>query len=80
LTETDLDFKKANIDNTLYGGIGRATLRLEFILDRARAWTAYGEVGAQARYTVIDYPDAEDSTPTELLWGPYAKIGMRYNF
>ena len=80
LTETDLDFKTANIDNTLYGGIGRATLRLEYILDRARAWTAYGEVGAQARYTVIDYPDAKGSTPTELLWGPYAKIGMRYNF
>ena len=80
LTETDLAFKKARIDNTLYGGIGRATLRLDYLLGQSRALRAFVEGGAQARYTLISYPNSSDPNPSELLWGPYAKIGMRYNF
>jgi hypothetical protein len=80
LSETDVNFVKAKIDNTLYGGIGRVTLRMEYVVGEARAWKFFGEVGAQIRITVIDYPDASGSVPSELLWGPYAKIGLRYNF
>jgi hypothetical protein len=80
LSETDLDFKTSEIDNTLYGGIGRVTLRMDYLFGKSGAWKAYGEVGAQIRYTLIDYPDVSGSSPSELLWGPYAKIGFRYNF
>jgi hypothetical protein len=73
-----LDFVSANIDNSLYGGIGRVTMRLEYRLGQSGLFKIFGEVGAEGRYTMITYPGA--SAPNELLWGPYAKLGIRYAF
>ena len=68
----------ASIDNTLYGGIGRVTARVEYRLGQSGLFKIFGEVGAEGRYTMIQYPGA--GAPDEMLWGPYAKIGLRYAF
>jgi len=73
-----LNFPQASIDNTLYGGIGRATMRLEYRLGQSGLFKIFAEAGAEGRYTTIDYPGA--TAPDELLWGPYAKLGIRYAF
>jgi hypothetical protein len=68
----------ASINNSLYGGIGRATMRLEYRLGQSGLFKIFGEAGAEGRYTMISYPGA--GTKNELLWGPYAKLGIRYAF
>jgi hypothetical protein len=70
--------KKADIDNDLYGGIARGTLRSEYLFGNSGAFKVFGDVGFQVRYTFIDYPDA--GSFDELLWGPYVRMGMRYAF
>ena len=73
-----LEFKSANISNTLYGGIGRATFRFEYRLGASGLFKIFADGGGQMRYTLVNYPDAGSST--ELLWGPYIKLGVRYAF
>ena len=75
-----LDMVSATIDNSLYGGIGRVTMRLEYRLGQSGLFKIFGEVGAEGRYTMIQYPNATTGAPDELLWGPYAKLGIRYAF
>ena len=31
-------------------------------------------------HTAIDYSDSDFNTKYELLWGPYVKAGLRYQF
>ena len=76
--DAGLQFTSATINNTLYGGIGRITARLEYRMGQSGLFKIFGEVGAEGRYTMIQYPGA--SAPDEMLWGPYAKIGLRYAF
>ena len=73
-----LNFVSKTIDNTLYGGIGRATIRVEYRMGQSGLFKIFGEVGAEARYGIIEYPGA--GAPDEFLWGPYAKLGIRYAF
>jgi hypothetical protein len=73
-----LSFKTATIDNTVYGSIGRLTLRYEHRLGSAGLFKLFADGGVQVRYTLISYPDA--TAPDELLWGPYVKLGLRYAF
>jgi len=73
-----LNFVSANINNSLYGGIARATMRAEYRLGQSGLFKIFGELGVEGWYTLIDYPDAGSSN--ELLWGPYAKLGLRYAF
>jgi hypothetical protein len=73
----------ADIDNTLYGGIGRATIKFEYRLGESGFFRVFADVGLQGKITEISYPDVPNysgQTYSELLWGPYAKIGMRYSF
>jgi hypothetical protein len=76
-------FPTVTIDNTLYGGIGRATVRVEYRLGRSGLLRAFLDAGAQMKFTRINYPSApgfaEDDFD-ELLWGPYAKLGFSYSF
>jgi hypothetical protein len=65
------------INNNLYGGIGRGTLRADYLL--SRAFNLFADGGVQAKYTLIDYPSGLGSH-NELLWGPYVKVGIRYSF
>lgn len=67
-----------SIDNNLYGGIGRATLRAEYKLGYTGRFKIFGEAGIEVRYTEIDYPSA--GTFNEYLWGPYVKLGLHYTF
>jgi len=36
-------------------------------------------VGLEGRYTLIEY-SGNGGTPSEYLWGPYVKLGLRYDF
>jgi hypothetical protein len=73
-----LEFQTADINNTLYGGIGRGTVRFEYRLGRSGLFKVFADGGYLGRYTKISYPDA--SAPNELLYGPYVKLGVRYAF
>lgn len=68
----------ANINNTLYGGIGRAVVHFEFKLGHTGLLKTFLDAGGEANYTMINYPSA--GTFDELLWGPYVKVGLRYSF
>ena len=68
----------ASIDNDLYGGIGRATVRFQYALGAARLLKAFADVGIETKYTIITY--SGHGSPDELLWGPYVRVGLRYSF
>lgn len=78
LTGTGLTPVTASINNTIYGGIGRGVLHFEYRFGHTGLLRAFLDGGAEANYTVIDYPSA--GTFNELLWGPYVKLGLRYSF
>lgn len=79
LQKTELGgFQEETIDNTLYGGIGRGTVRFQYDFGQTGALKAFAEGGAQVKYTIIEYDDTD--APPELLWGPYVKVGIRYQF
>jgi len=67
----------ASIDNNLYGGLGRATVRFQYALGQSGLLKAFAEGGMQAKFTFINYSDL--GTPDELLWRPYVKVGLRYS-
>jgi hypothetical protein len=73
-----LVFKSASIDNTLYGGIGRATLRFEYRMGSSGLFKLFGDVGGQVRRSEVSYPGVT-ATP-EMIWGPYVRFGLRYAF
>jgi hypothetical protein len=75
----NLSTSRANINNTLYGGIGRATVHADWRVGHSGRWRVTGDLGVQAKYTIIDYPNGGGS-PDEYLWGPYVKIGASYVF
>lgn len=68
-----------SLNNTLYGGIGLATVRVEDSFGRTGLFKVFGEAGIEGRYTLIQY-SGNGGTPSEYLWGPYVKLGLRYDF
>jgi hypothetical protein len=70
----------ARIDNNLYGGLGRSTVRFEYALGRRGVFNLIADAGMEVKYTQIQYSDYGIGTRDELLWGPYAKIGLKYSF
>ena len=75
--------QEASIDNTLYGGIGRATVRFEYRLGQSGFFRVFADAGIQGKFTQVNYPDTSGFSSQsfgEILWGPYAKVGMRYSF
>ncbi len=76
--EEGTTFVTANIDNDLYGGVGRGTVRFEYRFGSSQALRAFVDGGLQAKFTMIDYPGLGNFN--ELLWGPYIKAGIRYQF
>jgi len=71
-------WQTVKIDNTLYGAVGRGTVKLDYFLDRRALWWLFANIGVQANYTLVDYPDLGQYD--ELLWGPYVKLGLLYKF
>jgi len=70
----------AKINNDLYGGIGRSTVRFEYALGHSGLFKLFADGGMEVKYTRIDYSDSGLGTPSELLWGPYVKVGLHYSF
>ncbi len=66
------------IHNTLYGGIGRLTLHMDYRLGQAGRWKLTADAGMMTKYNIITYPDA--SNKSELLYGPYVKVGASFVF
>lgn len=79
ITKEDITEKGdvVTLDDDLFGGLGRLTLRGLYELGATGAWTIFGDIGMQAKYTVIQY---DVGSRNELLWGPYVKLGVRYSF
>jgi hypothetical protein len=71
---------EVGIDNTLYGANGRATVHAEYRMGKSGLFKVFGEVGLEGRYDIINYSDSANSSPNEYLWGPYLKLGLRYDF
>lgn len=71
-------YSNASINNTLYGGIGRATVHCEYRLGQSGRPKLFLDAGVQGKFTQISYPDAGNFS--ELLWGPYGKLGFSYSF
>jgi hypothetical protein len=79
--DAGVNFVPDDFSNTLYGGVGRATVRVEYGSGRLKG---FADAGFQMRYTEITYP-GEGASPSigtkqEELYGPYIKLGLRYNF
>ena len=73
----------ASINNNLYGGNGRATLRMEYRMGRSGLFKIFADGGLQGKFTQVSYPNVGASTSSassEYLWGPYVRIGARYAF
>jgi hypothetical protein len=71
------------LDNLVYGGLGRGVFRFEFFTGDTGRLRVFADAGIQARYTIVEYPEALGSSAKgfgELLWGPYAKVGLKYSF
>jgi hypothetical protein len=77
-SDAGLTPKTADINNDLYGGIGRATVRFEYRLGQANRFRVFADGGGQGRFTEVTYPGA--GTVNETLYGPYVKVGLRYSF
>ena len=69
----------AHINNELYGCFGRGTLHADWRVGQSERWCLTGDVGLQARYTIVTFPDGGGS-PAEYLWGPCVQIGVRFVF
>jgi hypothetical protein len=80
LPDDGLSGPQTDLSNTLYGGIGIATVRVEYRMGRAGLFKIFGEAGIEGRYTLIEYSGSNAGTPSEYLWGPYIKLGLRYSF
>lgn len=64
-------------NNLVYGGLARATVRFEYFPGKSKQWRMYLDGGVQSRFTEIDYSIGDH---TEVLWGPYVKLGIKYSF
>jgi hypothetical protein len=71
-------FTTVHIDNDLYGGIGRATVHFEYKLGKTGLFRTFAEGGFEGKFTEIKYSGLGNFS--ELLYGPYGKIGLSYSF
>ena len=82
-----------DVDSFVYGGLGRGVLRFAKNLGREGRWKLNVDVGFQGRYLINEFEsianglgdkDYGDRKPnvhgTELLWGPYGRVGLSYSF
>ncbi len=78
IAQNNLFGPSASVNNTLFGGLGRLTLRYQYYLGNSGRIKLVADGGIQVQYTLIHY--SSFGTPTELLWGPYIRAGVRYSF
>lgn len=81
---------KDTLDNVMYGGLGRFSIRFEYFpRGRQGRLRLFADGGVQYRYTRIQYDEApgaggdpsfDEQDFGEVLWGPYVKAGIRFAF
>jgi hypothetical protein len=74
---------QTTIHNTLFGGIGRGTVRAQYGFGKSGFLKAFVDGGMQGKFTEIKYPSAgsfDGGSFNEILWGPYVKLGLRFSF
>jgi len=79
----DTPLSPTTINNTLFGGIGRGTVRMEYRFGQSGLLRMFADVGVKVIFTEIQYPSVGNyngSSYNEMLWGPYAKLGLSYSF
>jgi hypothetical protein len=69
-----------SFENDLYGAIGRATVRFQYGFGRSGLLKFFADAGMAVKHTTIDYSEFHFGNEYELLWGPYVKTGLRYQF
>lgn len=82
-----------DVDSFVYGGLGRGVLRFAKTLGQEGRWKINVDVGFQGKYLINEFDsianDLGDKTygvrknnvhGTELLWGPYGRVGLSYSF
>ena len=79
-------------DSLVYGGLGRGVLRLVKTLGQEGRWKLNADVGFQGKYLINEFDSMGNSLEggrgdskqnvhgTELLWGPYGRVGLSYSF
>jgi len=81
-------------DSLVYGGLGRGVLRLVKTLGQEGRWKLNADVGFQGKYLINEYDSMANGIGkqrgtgnsrqnvhgTELLWGPYGRVGLSYSF
>jgi len=79
-------------DSLVYGGLGRGVLRLVKTLGQEGRWKLNFDVGFQGKYLINEYDSMANGIKggagnsrqnvhgTELLWGPYGRVGLSYSF
>jgi hypothetical protein len=77
-TDPELVPSTASIDNTVYGGLGKGTLHLEYRLGSSGLCRLFMDAGAQYQFLEVSYPGLGNQN--ETLYGPYVKLGLRYSF
>lgn len=69
-----------HLDNDLWGGSTRGTIRIQYYLGKARLARLFLDGGMGADYLAVDYSKYGFGSPGELFWGPYVKLGLRVSF
>lgn len=83
-----------DVDSFVYGGLGRGVLRFAKTLGQEGRWRFNVDVGFQGKYLINEfdslandlgikeiYGDRKKNVHgTELLWGPYGRVGLSYSF
>jgi hypothetical protein len=65
-------------DDLVYGGLGRLTLRYEYVTGKTYSWRYFVDFGGQARALWVNDPDGKESM--EMLYGVYGRLGVKYSF
>ena len=77
----------------VYGALGRGVARIAWALDGDGRWRLNMDLGVQAKFLINEYdfmPDQDLNSGlavdrpnvhgTEMLWGPYGRLGLSYSF
>jgi hypothetical protein len=67
-----------SLENDLWGGVGRLTGRFQYALGSTGLFKLFADGGIETRYTIIRYEGLGNES--ELLWGPYGRVGLSYSF
>ncbi len=65
-------------DDIVYGGLGRLTLRYEYVTGKTYSWRYFVDLGGQARALWVNGQEGKENM--EMLYGIYGRLGVKYSF